>query len=802
MSLDTLDCVLSKVVFRGADKHDPAGAQFIMARTTAGIQVRGKMRRPLEGEHYRLWGEYRIQKPWKNNPPENAFEFVHHDVVIADSASGVSHYLRTYIDGLGPIRSAALVSWFEGETLKVLRATPELALSVKGITPEIVATIKDHFSQATIDPVAYAALVELFDGFRIPKKVINTLMRDWGSDAPNLVKEKPYLLLAFSRLGWKTVDSFATTRAGYPVDGVDRHKYAIVEAMEQIASQGHTWAGKTDIESIAFQLLNAKPSEEAWEMASDENLVIGIAMAGELIAVQGATKYSLPALALAEETIAERIEALMQTGAPLPFEISTDGLNEEQTAAVRLFQTYPVLIIAGPPGTGKTFTSTRLISGIVSSDATSIRIVTPTGKAAKRAEELLTRALPDSGIECSTIHRALGPVPSAEPEGIPKDSAKAGRGREEFGFAHGPDDPLKYSYIMIDEASMVDVKLGASLFSAIANGTRVLIVGDPNQLPSVGPGSMLRDLIAAGVPCATLTQIQRNSGRIVRACHSILAGKVPEPAQRMDLTTGDNWVHVQENDPGRIGETIVELHRSVKKNGKLDVLWDVQCISPEKRKPGIGCNDLNEKLARILNTYRTFETDPVTSDDVGKKPDFERGDKVIRTKNGIADLLTLSNDDRTTNGTYIQWDDNIYAVSEIDVVNGDMGVVLDIYQQTSNWYVVVDFVNPHRLCRLPYGECHLSQAYAVTCHKAQGSGFGYVIIPVHESFYYNPRTGEGLWNREMIYTLISRAETRLVTVGQTSAIESAVSRKTVERRRTTLRGRMAERLMLEGVTNE
>lgn len=348
---------------------------------------------------------------------------------------------------------------------------------------------------------------------------------------------------------------------------------------------------------------------------------------------------------------------------------------------------------------------------------------------------------------------------------------------------------------------MVDVKLGASLVNAVANGSRLIIVGDPNQLPSVGAGSVLRDLIAAGVPTATLTEVQRNSGRIVRACHAILGGSAPDPSPKVDLPNGENWVHLEIPDPMQIAQQVVKLHESAKRNGNYDPEWDMQVISPEKRKPGVGCNYLNKLLADLLNPYRKMDPAKVESDDMGAPVPFERGDKVIRTKNGLCDRM-VNAAECDGDSPLFRWDGRRYGLIETDIVNGDMGTVLDIVQEGDNWYVVVQFRTPDRLCRLPYGECHLELAYAVTCHKSQGSGFKYVIVPVHDSFYFNTRTGEGLWNREMIYTLLSRAETLLVTVGSAQAIRSAVGRPTVQRRKTRLAQLMRARLAVAGVDAE
>jgi exodeoxyribonuclease V alpha subunit len=503
---------------------------------------------------------------------------------------------------------------------------------------------------------------------------------------------------------------------------------------------------------------------------------------------------------------------IAEKACPLPCAFDVSGLNEEQAAALQLIEANGVAILTGPPGCGKTFTITKAIVSLLGSGIRSIHIATPTGKAARRAAELLQGKLPNGiTIPCTTIHRLLGPKPNlTDAPGVPSDVAKMGRGRDSFSFTHNEADPILVDFLVIDESSMIDVRLGASLLRAVAPGTRVVFVGDHNQLPSVGPGSLLRDMMESGVPTAQLTQIQRNSGRIVRACHAIKDGVVPEPAPAIDLAIGDNWFHIELEDPHQIAKQIVELHRTYR--NFPDPVWDLQIVTPQKSRLPIACDNLNRLLSAKLNHFGKAHEEGEASepdednfgdgsgDDEGARMaqdiwvPFRRGDKVIRTKNGLCDLMTRIEPvtDRAdpeageSTRTDWRWDLEAWSLSETDIVNGDMGTVMDIVEDGKDTYVVVKFRMPERLCRLPFGECHLSQAYAITCHKAQGSGYSYVIVPVHHSFYWDSKTQRGLFNREWIYTAISRSERMLMTVGQFSAVRAAVGRRTVHRRKTRL----------------
>jgi exodeoxyribonuclease V alpha subunit len=384
-TMETLDCVIHKVMFNKPSKFNAAGLPYVIARTGAGHTIKGEMRKIVEYERYRFWGEWRLQKPFGSRPSETAFEFSHHEVLIDESSvSGIVQYLSRHVDGLGLVRSSAIVEEFGTETLGILRTEPERAGAAKGVTPAIIESIREHFASTKFDPRAYADLIDLFSDHKIPVRIVRQLCKDWGSDAPQVVKERPYLLLAFPGMGWKTVDSLATSKKiGYPADGVSRHASAIAEAMEQISQQGHTYASRVDIESIAFQLIQARPRDEAWDQLLSERELVECYLGQET--EKSDRVYALPKIATAETTIADRLALLARSAMPLPFSLSAAGLNSEQADGLALIEKHGVVILCGPPGAGKTYTVTQAISGLVNNGFTGVRFVAPTGKAAKNS---------------------------------------------------------------------------------------------------------------------------------------------------------------------------------------------------------------------------------------------------------------------------------------------------------------------------------------------------------------------------------------------------------------------------------
>lgn len=827
--MQVLDAILTRVNFHQPSKY-ANGLMYLIAQVHTGSTVKGLLEDAVVGENYRFHGEF---KPQKRGGV--AFEFVSAEPIIERTTGGIASYLMKHCPAIGPARADAVVAAFGVDTLDVLRADPSKALGIAGINAEAVERIREFFENDLSGMAeVHARLEELFADFKVTKRVIKRLIKDFQGSAPDIVRKRPYLMLQYPGLGWEKVDSFATTKVGYDPRGLDRHVEAIAEGLRMLAADGHTWGYRPEIEELAFRLVGGSVRPDAWAAG-----VEGVKFV-EVIDGESPVGFALPDLAAAERDIARRLVSLLHYARPLRFDLPTDGLQGEQVAAVEVIQENGVAILAGAPGTGKSFTISKVIGGLIDNDARSIRLAAPTGKAAKRSAELIAQNVPavagtsracdrcggtgvfgddlkcfdcdgagaieGDGVPCTTIHKMLSPKPSDEAEvGVPTEVAKVGRGRDEFTFGHDEQSPIPVDHLVLEEMSMTDVKLAVATFKATPNGARVILVGDPNQLPSVQAGSVLRDIMDA-MPSAYLTEIRRSQpGRVIRACHAIIAGRTPEPGDTIDLEAGENWIHVEMDDPMAMSAKIVELCRPYR--AFPDPFWDIQVIGPQKERPAwIGCDPLNAALSEKLNNA----VGPASREDEGPTSPFRVGDKVVRTKNGLCDQMVClgrPDDFDWAEGTFAHedpgrrvdwhWDDRDWKLVECPIVNGDMGTVRDVVDTERTSHVVVEFRNPTRLCRLPGGvNAHLIQAYAMTCHRAQGSGFPMVIVPVHHDFYWNPREEKGIFCREWLYTAISRAEKLLVTVGQHSAIAAAVRRKTVHKRKTRLAGLIREEMRL------
>ena len=409
-------------------------------------------------------------------------------------------------------------------------------------------------------------------------------------------------------------------------------------------------------------------------------------------------------------------------------------LTDEQKTAVDKSKKDCVLILTGGPGTGKTTTCKEIIRQ-AEEVGMNVALCAPSGKAAKRMTEATEH-------DASTIHKLLAAT------------------LEDGGFVFGFNENIQllYDVIIVDETSMVSTDLMASLLRAVRVGTRLILVGDQDQLPSVGPGTVLKDLLASKqFSHVELTKIHRNAGDIVRACHNIKKGKGFSPHPTMNLEEGHNFRHFEKYNEKDVAATIVNLVTSKLPALGYDPLWEVQVISPFKEKSDLSCQELNLKLQAVLNPRKAAD----------EKFPLKVGDKAIQIRNQKVNLY---------NGT-ITFDGMNYSSIGMKsfVVNGDICQILDITKSQ----IIARFFYPDRIVALSKVDHHLILAYAITCHRFQGSEAPVIVIPVHRSF-------GGFVNRPWIYTAISRAQILCITVGQLAAIEAAAKRRDSDVRLTRL----------------
>jgi len=418
-------------------------------------------------------------------------------------------------------------------------------------------------------------------------------------------------------------------------------------------------------------------------------------------------------------------------------------LTDQQLSAVEMVKKNSVSILTGGPGCGKTTTALEIIKWAESEDLKIIQAC-PTGKAAKRLIESTDRY-------ASTIHSMLGCTFE----------------NGQFGFIHGKDNPLPADLIVLDEISMITVDLMARVLEAVdIKRTKLLLIGDAWQLPSVGAGAVLRDLLASGaVPHVELDKIHRNTGLIVEACHQIKSGQIYTPRRKLDLSAENpiNLIHIECFTPEMALEGLQKIMCEVipGKYG-FDPVNDIQLISPVNSKGVLSCDSINKILRDRLNP---LQIDQVFSDE-DQNYQFRTGDKVINTKN----CKVTAVGGKTT-----------------AIVNGDIGIV----QSVSDKIITVLFSDPDREVEILKKEQNLLHAYCITCHRFQGSEAPVIIIPVHNQFNY-------FLSNAWIYTAISQAKSICVTVGTFGTIEKAIRNRVPNNRKTKLKERLikADRAMM------
>jgi exodeoxyribonuclease V alpha subunit len=678
------------------------------------------------GELLTLTGAFTNHPKWGRQ-----FEVASFEQAMPATQHGVRNYLASgLVRGVGPTLADRLVASFGADVLEILDRDPERLLAVDGVGKKKLAMMRASWEEQR----EARSLLLFLQEHEVPPTYASRIFAKYGSGAVAKLQENPYELAYDIRgVGFRTADRMAL-KLGFAPDCRERIQAALVWTLFTLSEQGHLYFPLADLGAEAAGLLGGEEGG-----VGEEDILSAVRALEEQKRI---VVEDLPALGVAqavflihfyryEREIAARLHALAGHPAPLKREkaraalpqveaASGIELSPEQREAVELGLFSKVLVITGGPGTGKT-TITKVLARVLDKLGLKLRLAAPTGRAAKRLSEA-------TGFPASTLHRLL----EFGPEGA---------------FARNEESKLKADAVVVDESSMLDTPLALHLLRALPLTCRLILIGDVNQLPSVGPGQVLGDVIAsAAVPVAKLTHIFRQAAesRIVRNAHRINRGEFPENDDRPAPDADFFWI--TQEDPAQVRDTILDLVTSrIPRTFGLDPRRDIQVLAPMHRGE-VGTQALNALLQERLN--------PNGRELARGKLVLREGDRVLQLRNNY----------------------------DKDVFNGDLGWVSEVDPESGE--LTVDFDGQ----RADYGPADLDElapAYCISVHKSQGSEYPAVIVPVLTQHYL-------LLQRNLIYTALTRARRLAVLVGGRRAMAMGLKRETGRKRCTCLRMRLQE----------
>ncbi|MBK5970634.1 MULTISPECIES: SF1B family DNA helicase RecD2 [Thiorhodovibrio] len=716
--LETIAGPVERVTF-----HSPESGFCVLRVKVRGerelVTVIGNAAQVAPGEHIDARGQWTIDARHGRQFKANELR-----VVPPGTREGIERYLGSgLVKGIGPHFAKRLVDAFGERVFDIIEQSPDRLRELPGIGKKR----QERVTRAWAEQKVIREIMVFLQSHGVGTARAVRIFKTYGEAAIERVRGNPYrLALDIRGIGFKTADQLAE-RLGIPRDSPLRARAGVRHVLQEIASDGHCAAWREVLSAQSAKLLEIAP--EGIEAAIDLELA-----AGQLVAetIEERTLVFLPALHRSECGVAESLWrlrdgmppwGLIDTECALPWVERQTGLHlaASQRQAVIQAVTGKCTLLTGGPGVGKT-TVVNSILRILRAKGVKATLCAPTGRAAKRLSE-------STGQEAKTIHRVL--------EFDPKT----------LDFKHNADNPLDTDLLVCDETSMVDVSLMHKLLSALPSSAALLLVGDVDQLPSVGPGAVLADAIGSGVmPTVRLTEIfrQAQTSQIIVNAHRINAGQLPQVPN--PPPSDSDWYVIRSETPEQIQERLVKtLCERIPARFGLDPIRDVQVLTPMNRG-GLGARALNVLLQQRLNP--------------DAKPRIERfgwtfapGDKVIQNVNNY----------------------------DKEVFNGDIGRILAIDVEESEVRIAFD----ERQVVYEFGELdELALAYATSVHKAQGSEYPAVVIPLATQHYM-------LLQRNLLYTGVTRGKRLVVLIAQPKALGMAV-RQTGGQRLTRLRQRLVE----------
>ena len=674
-----------------------------------------------------------------------------YEIKTPEDTAAMERYLGSgAVKGIGAALAARIVRRFKADTFRIMEEEPERLSEVKGISEKMAMAISEQVEEKKEMRQAMMFLQE----YGISMSLAVKIFQEYGPRLYTVIKENPYQLADdIAGVGFKMADEIAK-RVGIFTDSDFRIKSGVLYTLLQATANGHTYLPEDELLSQASELLRVEKEsieKHLMDMQIDKRLVI---RESEGIRIVYASQYYYMEMSVArmlhdlnirgrepEETIRKKLLQIQKE--------ESIKLDEKQVQAVVEAVNSGLLIITGGPGTGKTTTINTIIR-YFESEEMEILLAAPTGRAAKRMTEA-------TGYEARTIHRLL------EISGMPGDERSVG-----MHFERNEENPLDADAVIIDETSMVDIHLMQSLLKAVNPGTRLILVGDVNQLPSVGPGNVLKDVIEAGCfNVVMLTRIFRQASQsdIVVNAHKINAGETVPLGKK-----SNDFLFIKRDDPNTIINAMITLVQK-KLPGYVGAdPYDIQIMTP-MRKGALGVERLNTILQEYLNppdkSKLEKESGGVT---------FRVGDKVMQIKNNYN----------------IEWEvRNKYGIpvdKGTGIYNGDIGIIREINLFAE--LVTVEF-DEGRMVEYSFKQMEeLELAYAITIHKSQGSEYPAVVIPI----FSGPKM---LMTRNLIYTAVTRARACVCLVGVPEVFQAMVDNEMEQRRYSGLKERICEIYQVE-----